>query len=223
MLFEAIIFDFDGVIVDSEIIFNAVLAEVLTGVGCPTSAEEALARYCGRRWADCHRLIQPALGSTYDPRRLEGLVDKAMAERVHEVLAIEGTEAFLAAQAHRQLAIASSSDREWLDAFLSRLGLAGYFGGHVYSAAGLERGKPYPDVYLMAAGRLGLPPSSCLVIEDHPVGAAAGAAAGMTVIGLLAASHVGDGHEAALTAAGARHVARDYRQVAEILAEIEGR
>ncbi len=221
MRFEAIIFDFDGVIVDSEIVFNAVLAEVLTGLGCPTSADEAVARYCGRRWADCHKLIEPALGRAYDPQWLEDLVDAAMAERVHEVLAIEGIEAFLAAQTHRQLAIASSSDREWLDAFLARLGLAEFFADHVYSAAGLARGKPHPDVYLMAAGQLGLPPSSCIVIEDHPVGAAAGAAAGMTVIGLLAASHIRDGHEAELRRAGAHHVARDYRHVSEIMADLE--
>jgi HAD superfamily hydrolase (TIGR01509 family) len=209
------------VIVDSEIVFNAVLGEILTGLGCPTSADEAVARYSGRRWEDCHELIEPALGRPYDRPWLEDLVDQAMAARMHEVLAIEGIEAFLPGQAHRRLAIASSSDREWLDGFLARLGLAGYFGDHVYSAAGLERGKPHPDVYLMAAGRLGLPPSSCIVIEDHPVGAAAGAAAGMTVIGLLAASHIRDGHEARLKAAGAHRIARDYCEVAEILAELE--
>jgi HAD superfamily hydrolase (TIGR01509 family) len=210
------------VIVDSEIVFNAVLAEVLTRIGCPTSAEEATALYSGHRWADCHKLIGPALGRPYDPQWLENLVAEAMAARVEDVLAIEGIEAFLAQQAHRQLAIASSSDRAWLDAFLARLSLADYFGDHVYSAAGLARGKPHPDVYLMAADRLDVPPSECLVIEDHPVGAAAGAAAGMTVIGLLAASHIGDGHGAKLREAGARAVASDYREVAAIVARLEG-
>jgi len=142
-------------------------------------------------------------------------------ERVAEVLAVEGIGPFLEGQSGRLLAIASSSDREWLDSSLERLGLRHHFGDRVFSAAGIERGKPHPDVYLMVAGALGVSPSKCLVIEDHPVGVAAGAAAGMTVIGLLAAGHIRPGHDARVRSAGARHVARDYPQVAEILEELE--
>ncbi|MBA3676105.1 MAG: HAD-IA family hydrolase [Sphingosinicella sp.] len=73
---------------------------------------------------------------------------------------------------------------------LAQLGLAAYFDENIFSAAGIDRGKPHPDIYLHAASCLGVPPSQCLVIEDHPVGVAAGAAAGMTVFALLAASHI---------------------------------
>ncbi len=221
MKFEAIIFDFDGVIVDSEAIANAAMAEVLTGLGYPIDAERALALYSGLRWKDCHLAIERDCGLRFDPDELGDKVDAAVARRAGEMPAIDGLACFLAGQAHRRLAIASSSDLPWLHGSLARLGLAGHFGDRVFSAAGFERGKPHPDIYLHAASRLAIDPAACLVIEDHPVGVAAGAAAGMTVIGLLAASHIRDGHAGKVRAAGAHHVARDYAQVAEILAHLE--
>ncbi|HEU0097691.1 MAG TPA: HAD family phosphatase [Allosphingosinicella sp.] len=221
MIFQAIIFDFDGVIVDSEVVANAALAEAVTALGHPVTAEQAIERYSGLRWSDCHRAIETESGLTVDLPGLRKTVDAMVASRVADVLAIEGMGGFLERQSHRLLAIASSSDREWLDSSLERLGLARHFGDRVFSAAGLPRGKPHPDVYLMVAGALGVEPSRCLVIEDHPVGVAAGAAAGMTVVALLAAGHIRPGHESRVRSAGARHVAADYRQVAEILEELE--
>lgn len=221
MRFEAIIFDFDGVIVDSEWLANAVLADVLTGQGYAVTREEALARYSGLRWADCYRKIEEESGIRFGSDTLGDLVDAAVTARAAEMLAVEGIEAFLESQSHRALAIASSSETWWLEQTLDRLGLAARFDGRLFSAAGFARGKPHPDIYLHAAERLGLAPASCLVIEDHPVGVAAGAAAGMTVIALLAASHIRDGHADRVRAAGARHVARDYREVAEIVEELE--
>jgi HAD superfamily hydrolase (TIGR01509 family) len=221
MIFEAIIFDFDGVIVDSEVVANAALAELLTKAGHPVTADHAIATYSGLRWSDCHRRIEEESGLTFDPDQLGDMLDEAIAARVADVLAIEGIAGFLAAQAHRSLAIASSSAKAWLDASLTRLGLGHYFGERVFSAAGLARGKPHPDIYLGVADRLGIPSSRCLVIEDHPVGVAAGAAAGMTVIALLAGGHIRPGHGDRARAAGAHHVARDYAEVAEILARLE--
>jgi HAD superfamily hydrolase (TIGR01509 family) len=185
------------------------------------TAEEAIERYSGLRWTDCHRAIEAESGLTVDLPALRESVDRLVASRVAEVPAIEGIEAFLEAQSGRLLAIASSSDREWLDASLDRLGLSRHFGDRVFSASALPRGKPHPDVYLMVARALGTAPSQCLVIEDHPVGVAAGAAAGMTVVGLLAAGHIRPGHDARVRSAGAQHVAHDYCQVAEILKELE--
>jgi HAD superfamily hydrolase (TIGR01509 family) len=203
------------------VVANAALAEAVTALGHPVTAEQAIERYSGLRWTDCHRAIEAESGLEVDLPALRARVDDRVAARVAEVLAIEGIGPFLEAQSARRLAIASSSDREWLEASLERLGLRRHFGDRVFSAAGLPRGKPNPDVYLMVAEALGVPPSRCLVIEDHPVGVAAGAAAGMTVIALLAAGHIRSGHEARVRAAGARHVARDYRQVAAIMDELE--
>ncbi|HEX8620462.1 MAG TPA: HAD family phosphatase [Allosphingosinicella sp.] len=221
MIFQAIIFDFDGVIVDSEVVANAALAEALTALGHPVTAEQAIERYSGLRWSDCHRAIEADSGLAIDLPTLRESVDRLLASRVADVLAIEGLAEFLEGQSGRRLAIASSSDREWLDSSLDRLGLARHFGDRVFSAAGIQRGKPHPDVYLMVAQALDLAPSQCLVIEDHPIGVAAGAAAGMTVIGLLAAGHIRPGHDARVRAAGARHVAYNYGQVAEIMEELE--
>ncbi|MBC7985160.1 MAG: HAD family phosphatase, partial [Sphingomonadaceae bacterium] len=178
MKFDAIIFDFDGVIADSELVANIALAEALTGLGSPHTLEDALDHYCGRRWSDCLPLIEARLGRAVPEDFLVALVDDAVARLSVEVAAIEGVGPFLAAHAHRARAIASSSAVEWLDACLVRFGLDHHFGDHVYSAAGIARGKPHPDIYLHVARALGAAPERALVIEDSPTGVAAGVAAG---------------------------------------------
>ena len=208
-------------IVESEAVANAAMAEVLTARGHALTGEEAVARYSGLRWIDCHRKIEEESGLRFDSEELGRAIDAAVAARTAEMLAIEGIEPFLSAQSHRKLAIASSSETSWLEATLARLGLTAHFQGRLFSAAGFPRGKPHPDIYLHASERLGTAPAHCLVIEDHPVGVAAGAAAGMTVIALLAASHIREGHDERVRAAGAHHVARDYGEVAEILERLE--
>lgn len=221
MKFDAIIFDFDGVIVDSEVVSNAALAAVLTRLGRRVTAEEAIERYSGHRWIDCHRIIVAESGLAITCAELMALADAEVATRVSDIRAIDGIGSFLASQRHRKLAIASSSESAWLESSLERLGLTDHFGGRLFSAAGLARGKPHPDIYLKAARELGVEPARCLVIEDHPVGVAAGAAAAMTVIALLAAGHIRDGHAERVRAAGAHHVAQDYGQVARIVKENE--
>jgi HAD superfamily hydrolase (TIGR01509 family) len=219
--FDAVIFDFDGVIVDSEYAANAALAEVLTAEGYPVSAEESVARYAGLRWTDCHRRIEEESGLRFDCDSLGARVDEAIAARAADMLAIEGIHAFLEAQAGRRLAIASSSEKAWLESVLDRLGLRPYFGDRLFSAAGFARGKPHPDIYLHAARELETAPERCLVVEDHPLGVAAGSAAGMTVIALLAGSHIRPGHAELVFAAGAHRVAHSYVEVAEIMAKLE--
>jgi HAD superfamily hydrolase (TIGR01509 family) len=211
------------VIVDSEALANAALAEVLTARGYKVTGEESIARYCGLRWSDCHRKIEQESGLVFDSGELGAAVDEAVAARTAEMPAIAGVEPFLERHRHRHrlLAIASSSETWWLDQTLKRLGLDRFFGDRLFSAAGFPRGKPHPDIYLHAAERLGVAPGSCLVVEDHPVGVAAGAAAGMTVIALLAASHIREGHAERVRAAGAHHVARTYAEAAGIVERIE--
>lgn len=194
---------------------------MLTAEGYPVSAEESVERYAGLRWADCHRRIEEESGLRFDGDALGAKVDEAIAARAADMLAIEGIDAFLAAQGQRRLAIASSSEKAWLESVLERLGLRAYFGDRLFSAAGFPRGKPHPDIYLHAARSLGVPPERCLVVEDHPLGVAAGSAAGMTVIALLAGSHIRPGHADRVRSAGARHVAPSYAEVSEILAELE--
>src|SRR3546814_6263675 len=89
-------------------------------------------------------------------------------------------------------AVASSSRAEYIGWALGRFGFAHHFEAHVYSADGWDRGKPHPDIYLAAAGGLGVDPAACLAIEDSPIGAPAALAAGMTVIGFCGAAHIVD-------------------------------
>ena len=222
MKFEAVIFDFDGVIADSEVVANIALAEFLTRHGSPTTLDQALDRYCGKRWSDCLPLIEEQCGRTFPQGMVERLVDEAVETLADQVRVIDGVADFVATQAHRNRAIASSSAREWLDRCLERFRLDHHFGDHVYSAAGFARGKPHPDIYLHVAEKLSVAPEKALVIEDSPTGAAAGAAAGMTVVGLLAGGHIRDGHGAKLTAAGAHYIVAGYRELESLLASIEG-
>jgi beta-phosphoglucomutase-like phosphatase (HAD superfamily) len=103
---------------------------------------------------------------------------------------------------------------------LEVLRLEAAFGGHVFSASSVARGKPHPDIFLHAAKMMGVAPSQAIVIEDSGSGVEAGIAAGMTVIGLLAASHIQDGHHERLRAAGAHHVASTFKEAEQITREL---
>jgi len=216
----AIVFDFDGVIVDSETAANRALADMLCGIGLPTTVEESLALYCGHRWSDCLALIERNLGRPLpdDFRDRYSALARPILDR--EMTAVTGIAAFLDDHCHLPLAIASSSTVDWLHHCLSRFALDHYFGGHVYSATGLERGKPHPDIYLHAAAQLNVDPRRMVVIEDSVIGASAGVAAGAMVIGFAGASHVRAGHAERLRAAGVHHVAADFAQAAQIIASL---
>jgi beta-phosphoglucomutase-like phosphatase (HAD superfamily) len=98
------------------------------------------------------------------------------------------------------------------------LKLGSYFGDNIFSADQVARGKPHPDIFLLAAERMNVDRTTCVVIEDSPGGVQAALAAGMRVIGLLAATHLRQGHGERLRAAGAALLAADYNEVTQILA-----
>ena len=212
----AIIFDFDGVIADSERVANLSLAQSITAVGLPTSFDDCLRHYCGHNWRETERRIAIRLGRSLpsgfqDAHRAR---TRAMLER--ELAAVPGVEHFLEAHAKLPKAVASSSSTEYLQWALANLGLSHHFGEHVYSAEGWERGKPFPDIYLRAAEGLGVAPHACLAIEDSPVGARAALAAGMRVIGLAAAGHIADpaSHADLLRQGGVQEVAFAFAEIA---------
>jgi HAD superfamily hydrolase (TIGR01509 family) len=211
----AIIFDFDGVIVDSEVPANLALAECLTEIGLETCFEEALDRYCGQRWADCVRDIEGRLGHAL-PQDFEPIyLTRAASLMDRHLTAVCGIDAFLDRTKHLPLAIASSSEPEWIAHKLERVSLCHYFGDRLFSAAQLEHGKPYPDVYLHAAKGLGIAPERCLAIEDSAIGATAAVAAGMHVIGLCAASHIRnrEAHAEMLRAVGVHRIAFGFDEI----------
>lgn len=211
----AIIFDFDGVIVDSEVPANLALAECLTEIGLETSFEDALDRYCGHRWADCVSQIETALGRALPPNFESDYFDRAATLMDRNLNAVCGIDAFLERASHLPLAIASSSEPEWIIHKLERVSLCSYFGDRLFSAARLEHGKPNPDVYLHAARGLGVAPQDCLAIEDSSIGATAAVAAGMHVVGLCAASHIRnrEAHAETLRAAGVHRIAFGFDEI----------
>jgi HAD superfamily hydrolase (TIGR01509 family) len=209
----AIIFDFDGVIADSESITNRMLAEALTAIGVPTSFDQALDLYCGWRWSDCQINIEARLGRALPPGFRSDLDRRTEAEMAATLQPVEGVGAFLEATRHLPRAIASSSPLPYLDAVIDQLGFAQHFNDRLCSAARLPFGKPHPQIYLNAAELLGIKPEHCLAIEDSPTGARAAVAAGMQVVGLCAASHIRAGHQELLKDAGAHHIVTCFEEI----------
>jgi HAD superfamily hydrolase (TIGR01509 family) len=209
----ALIFDFDGVIADSEAIANTVLAEIVSGLGHPTTLDQSLARYSGSRWDEVIAEIEAAIGKPL-PSDFSGQLKLATLDRFRtDLKEVSGATNFIRRFSHLPRCIASSSSIDRLQLCLSVLELEAEFGNHVFSADMVARGKPHPDIFLFAADKLGVSPNECLVIEDSAGGIRAAVAAGMTAIGLCAASHIREGHDAKLRDAGAVHLAQSWSDV----------
>ncbi|SFI70658.1 haloacid dehalogenase superfamily, subfamily IA, variant 3 with third motif having DD or ED/haloacid dehalogenase superfamily, subfamily IA, variant 1 with third motif having Dx(3-4)D or Dx(3-4)E [Bosea sp. OK403] len=215
----ALIFDFDGVVADSESLANLVLAEAVSALGHPTTLDDALTRYCGRRWSDVVIAIEGDLGAELPPDFSDALKAATLARFRSDLREVEGASAFIARFHAIPRCIASSSSIERLTLCLDVLGLASQFGQNVFSAEMVARGKPHPDIFLLAASKLGTNPESCLVIEDSTGGIKAAAAAGMESIGLCAASHIRAAHAERLRAAGATHIATSWQEVDTLATE----
>ena len=223
MSFAAIIFDFDGVIADSEVRANQSLAESLTAVGMPSTYDECLRDYYGHNWQDTQRRIEARFGRALPADFRERHRERARGRFMDGFNAVTGAADFLATLGPLPRAIASSSRGEYIDWALGLFGLGHHFGDHVYSADEWDRGKPFPDIYLAAAKGLGADPALCLAIEDSPTGAQAALAAGMTVVGFCGAGHIVDraAHGDALRGVGVHHVALAFDEI-EVLTSAEG-
>ena len=211
----AIIFDFDGVIADSEVRANLSLAESLTAVGMPTTYDECLRDYHGHNWQETQRRIEARFGRALPADFRETHRTRARARFMEGFDAVPGAPAFLDTLGSTPRAIASSSRAEYIDWALGLFGLRHHFGEHIYSADGWDRGKPHPDIYFAAAKGLGVDPAQCLVIEDSPIGVRAGLAAGMTVVGFCGASHIVDrpAHGEVLRSTGVHHLAFAFDEI----------
>ncbi|PAL25334.1 haloacid dehalogenase [Sphingopyxis sp. GW247-27LB] len=211
----AIIFDFDGVIADSEVRANQTLAESLTAIGLPTSYDDCLRDYYGHNWQETQRRIEARFGRALPADFRERHRERARARFAEGFGPVPGAPEFLASLGDRPRAVASSSSPAYIAMSLDRFGLAHHFGRHVYSADGWDRGKPHPDIYLAAAKGLEVDPATCLAIEDSPTGAQAALAAGMTVVGFCGAGHIADraAHGAVLRAVGVHNVAHRFDEI----------
>nr|WP_172448581.1 HAD-IA family hydrolase [Caulobacter mirabilis] len=207
-------------IADSERLACGVAAVLATELGAPTTEDEGLELFMGRRAGDVQALVEARSGRAC-PGFIPELQRRTLAAFSNELQEVTGATRFVRALAGRRKCIASSSAQVRLRAALDRLGLAKDFAGAVFSADEVERGKPYPDLFLYAANRMSVAPERCVVIEDSVSGVRAAVEARMAVIGLLAGSHVDEGHAARLEAAGATAIARRFEDVADWIAERE--
>jgi len=211
-----IIFDFDGVVADSEMLANTVLAELVTELGAPMTAEASLATFVGKRLDEVVAGIGVLTNTNVGPHTGAELTRRTIDRFRRELREVDGLRGYLAAFEHIDRCIASSSSPERLAACLGILGLQDVFGLNVYSASLVPRGKPHPDLFLHAAAQLSADPARTIVIEDSEAGVRAATAARMIPIGFLGGSHVRAGHEERLRSAGARFVAHDYGEAEQI-------
>ena len=216
--FELVIFDCDGVLVDSEPIINRAHAEVLTACGYPITEKVLVERFCGMSDPDMLEIVEREWGRALPASYAEhvGLMIEA---GFHELASIEGVAEALASLT-LPVCVASSSKLEQIRQKLEITGLLGRFGEHLFSATMVARGKPAPDLFLYAAQHLMTPPDRCLVIEDSPAGIDAALAAGMTAIGFAGGSHCGPEHGVRLQRHGAALVIDHMLELATAIVKL---
>ncbi|MCY1531813.1 6-phosphogluconate phosphatase [compost metagenome] len=191
-LFEAVLFDCDGVLVDSEPITNGVLREVLNEAGWALSQAECMQIFIGKAVRDERARIEAETGQPLTDDWMRAFYARRDQRLRAELQTVAGAlGAVMAAHAHTagRIACASGADKPKVVMQIEMAGMAPYFGERIFSGHDLPRSKPHPDVYLAAAAHLGADPARCLVIEDTATGAQAGLAAGATVWGYCPQGH----------------------------------
>jgi HAD superfamily hydrolase (TIGR01509 family) len=200
-----LIFDCDGVLVDSEVIAFDVLRQMLADLGKPMSLPECRQRFMGRRTPDVLAEIEKELGHPIPAdmgARMKALLFERFRRELRPVAGVKDAIAHLEAP----ICVASSSSPERIALSLDVTGLAPLFGNHIFSAEQVAEGKPAPDLFLFAAKSMGVEPRETIVIEDSTAGVLAARRAGMAVIGFAGASHADDTLVTALYAASAEAV-----------------
>jgi HAD superfamily hydrolase (TIGR01509 family) len=219
MRFQGLIFDFDGVLLESEYAGNRQIAEYLTSRGHPTTPEESMAQFMGLAGHDFLTAIERWIGRAIpDDFHVEREVENQRA--LNEGLdAVAGAVAFVRSlPPSLPRAIASSSSTAWIERHLDHLGIRDVFGDKIFSGREhVERGKPEPDVYFHAAQAIGVDIARAAIIEDSPVGATGAVASGAYVIGFVGGSHCGPDHAERLRAIGVHDIATSFAEVAALL------
>lgn len=217
-----VIFDCDGVLVDSEPISARVMAEMAVEVGLGMTADEAIARFTGISLGAVLTLLEAELGRPLPPDFRRRLQERDYARFRDSLQPVAGVREMLARLTHPRC-IASSGSFEKMAVTLAVTGLEPLFAPHIFSASQVAQGKPAPDLFLFAAERMGVPATECIVVEDSVAGIQAARAAGMRALGFAGAGHAGPGYGAKLSAAGADHVFEDMTTLPALLSdEVDG-
>ena len=224
--FDLIIFDCDGVLVDSEVIAAQVESHLLTEAGYPISTEEMGERFSGMTWKNILLEIEREASIPLSASLLEKSEKLLDARLERDVKVIDGVKVALS-RLTTPRCICSNSSSARLEMMLTKVGLKPYFDGHIYSAKdlGADRVKPKPDIFLHGAKQFNVSPDRVVVIEVSVHGITGARAAGMRVIGFTGASHTYPSHADRLTDAGAETVIarmQDLPATIEALSEWAG-
>ena len=218
MTFQAVLFDCDGVLVDSEAITCGALRDMLDENGWRLSLAECMAHFVGHTVRSRADLIEAHTGKPLTDAFMDEFYRRRNHRLASDITVIDGihdTVRHLHERCEGRIAVASGADRYKLEMMLQKVGLHHFFEGRIFSGHEMPRSKPHPDVYLAAAAHLQVDPVRCLVVEDTPVGVTAGVAAGATVWAYAPPS----APTQALVQAGAQRVFAHMSQLPVIFSE----
>lgn len=214
---DLVIFDCDGVLVDSEIIANRVLAECLNEAGVMLDADQAMTFGVGKSAATVAAIVEKDFGITLPANFFEDMGSRIItAFTTGKLRPMDGISELLAAL-KLERCVASNSPIARVRHALMTTGLLPHLEPHIYTAAMVARGKPAPDLFLFAARQHGIRPERCLVVEDSLSGVVAAQAAGVPIIGFVGGSHCRPGHADAMRDAGCIEVFSRMGDVADFL------
>jgi HAD superfamily hydrolase (TIGR01509 family) len=216
-----VIFDCNGVLVDSEPLATAIVSEEFMRAGFPLTPDVVARYFTGRRASDMFAEVEIAAGRKL-PVGFAATVTAATLRRFRTELRPTKHMAQALSWLRGPKCVASSSPIDRIRLSLETTDLIRYFEPHLFSASEVRRGKPAPDLFLHAAEKMHVDPGDCIVVEDSIVGVAAAVAAGMTVIGFAGGSHVGSGVDKHLRTVGARTVISDMRMLKSAVLELRG-
>ena len=218
---DLVIFDCDGVLVDSELIFARVLAECLIAAEFPTTVDEAIIFGFGTNRAALAAAVATRFGRALPDTFFETFAARSVAAFEREHLLPMAGVADLVAALDVPRCVASNGHLVRVRQRLAMTGLLPFFGSHVFSAIRVAHGKPAPDLFLFAAHQLGARPGDCTVVEDSVPGVEAAIAAQIPVVGFCGGSHCPDDHADQLIAAGCSQVFAKMSDLADFLAKCE--
>ena len=213
-----VIFDCDGVLVDSEVVFARVLAECLIAADFTTTVEEAIILGFGTNRATLSAAVATRFGRALPDTFFETFAARSAAAFELELSPMAGVKDLLAALP-LPCCVASNGHLVRVRQRLAMTGLLPFFDPHVFSAIQVAHGKPAPDLFLFAAERFGAAPEDCIVVEDSIPGVEAAVAAGITVVGFCGGGHCPEGHGDRLMAAGCSQVFARMTDLAVFLRE----
>jgi HAD superfamily hydrolase (TIGR01509 family) len=214
---DLIIFDCDGVLVDSEVISCRAHAEVLSRHGYPITQEQVFDRFLGRSTRQANIEVEAELGRALPDDFHVQLQDEQFRSFEADLQAVPHIHSALDAIV-QPVCVASSGSQQRMRLTLGRTRLYDRFAPNIFSSSQVVNGKPAPDLFLFAAGQMNAAPERCIVVEDSVAGISGAVAAGMTVLGFHGGSHCRSGHGESLRAVGAAATFDDMRQLPDLIA-----